>query len=106
MKLHIQEQKLNESARNAVKVMNQLIELVNHCLANIRRPSKSLLSIGSSRKIINRLNECRIPGVLSRCIATLDGNVNALAVAYKRDGNKLQAHSAEALLMEDTREVI
>jgi hypothetical protein len=106
VKLHIQEQKLNESARSAVKVTNQLIDLVNHCLANTRRPSRSILSIRSSRKIINRLHKCRTPGVLSRCIATLDENMNALAVAYKRDGNKLQAHSAEALLMEDTREVI
>jgi hypothetical protein len=106
VKLHIQEQKLNESARSAVKVTNRLINLVNHSLANIRRPGGRLLNFGSSRKIINRLNECRTPGVLSRCTATLDENMNALAVAYKRDGNKLQAHSAEALLMEDIREVM
>jgi hypothetical protein len=105
VRLEIREQRLNESARTAVKIINKLIGVVNHCLANTKRPGRGLLSIRSSRKIINRLNECRLPGVLCRCIATLDGNMNAVAVAYKRDGNKLQGHSAHALLIEDTREV-
>lgn len=105
MRLEIKEERLNDSARSAVEKINEFIDVVNHCLANTKRPSREFWSIGSSRKVINRLREYRLPGVLCRCIAILDGNMNSLAVAYKRDGNKIQGHSADALLKDDTREV-